>query len=220
MPDQRYSDAELIRLIKENPKEKDNAIVNVYEKYKKYVDNEARRLIPPNRASDIADFCSEVWQRTIKAVSDFRGQSITALLGRAYLGLGAPRGIIGHYSALFIKKKASFISLDNEAAQDEDDNPISLAETIPDKGEKGILDKLVNRESKEVIQEEILKLPRMSAWVIYLSYWQDCTAGQISKLFGMAESEIYWRLSQARQALRKRLAGRLCLDVTTGRELE
>ncbi|MEW6025722.1 MAG: sigma factor-like helix-turn-helix DNA-binding protein, partial [Planctomycetota bacterium] len=221
MPDKKYSDAELIRLIKEDPKKKDDAVINVYERYKKYVADEARHLIPPNRAADVADFCSEVWQRAIKAIGNFKGKSVKALLGRAYLGFGAPHGIIGHYSAIFIQQKFSFASLDKEVGQDEDDNPVSLGQTIPEKCEKpGILERLVNRESREIIQEEILKLPRMSSWVIYLAYWQNCSAEDISRLCGIAETEIYWRLSQARQALRDRLARRLCLDAATGRELE
>lgn len=211
----KQSDNELIKKVKAGGEEGRRALTTLYDRYKYYVQGQAQRFIP-NLPSDIDDFCNEVWIRTIKAIPNFRGDSLRALLGRAYWGGGSPEGVIGHYSVEFLRKKTDWVSLDKEMGKDKDGKSVYFKDTLIDgidnlsKGES-IYDKQQKEQRKAIVRDEIIKLPRAYSYIIFLSYWQKLTARQISQMLDISEDAVWWRLSEARKKLMKPLARRLNL---------
>lgn len=61
-------------------------------------------------------------------------------------------------------------------------------------------------DHREVL-EAVLSLPRKYRDVVYLHYYEDYTAPEISKILGKNVNTIYTLLNRSRQALREKLGG-------------
>lgn len=61
-------------------------------------------------------------------------------------------------------------------------------------------------DHREVL-EAVLALPKKYRDVVYLHYYEDYTAPEISKIFGKNVNTVYTLLTRARQLLRDRLGG-------------
>lgn len=61
-------------------------------------------------------------------------------------------------------------------------------------------------DHREVL-EAVLSLPRKYRDVVYLYYYEDYTAPEISKILGKNVNTIYTLLNRSRQALREKLGG-------------
>lgn len=70
-------------------------------------------------------------------------------------------------------------------------------------------DKLAEFEDRKILFDEILKLSASHKDVIILHYYQQFDTIEIGKILGIPESTVRTRLFRARQALRKRLNGRI-----------
>jgi len=61
-------------------------------------------------------------------------------------------------------------------------------------------------DHREVL-EAVLSLPRKYRDVVYLHYYEDYTAPEVSKILGKNVNTIYTLLNRSRQALREKLGG-------------
>jgi len=61
-------------------------------------------------------------------------------------------------------------------------------------------------ENKEVL-DAVLSLPQKYKNIVYLHYYEEYTAPQISKILGINVNTVYTCLTRARQMLRERLKG-------------
>ena len=61
-------------------------------------------------------------------------------------------------------------------------------------------------DHREVL-EAVLSLPRKYRDIVYLHYYEDYTAPEVSKILGKNVNTIYTLLNRSRQALREKLGG-------------
>lgn len=64
----------------------------------------------------------------------------------------------------------------------------------------------ITPEHREVL-EAVLSLPRKYREVVYLHYYEDYTAPQISRILGKNVNTVYTLLTRSRQMLREKLGG-------------
>jgi len=226
MKEDTLNEKELINLAKQGGEVSKDAIGKLYELYHRYVEDEARKCLYKNE--DLDEFCQEVWKRVIKSIPSYRGDTLKGLLGRAYAGTGKPSGIIGNYYLEFIRKKTSIlqsaeeldylsrtkpkkihlISIETPVGEDDEGNTLLLKDVIPDES-KSPLEILIEKETQQIVREEVEKLPNIYRYVILMRYFDGRPVKEISELLNIKEDDIYWRLSEAYEKLKVQLIKRM-----------
>jgi RNA polymerase sigma factor for flagellar operon FliA len=98
-------------------------------------------------------------------------------------------------------RPAAFICLDAVNSSEEGDTG-ALYEVIADTSEESPMDKVSQRELKQVVFERLKDLPEMQRKVLALYYVEDMHLREIAEVFGLTESRICQIHSQAILAIR------------------
>jgi RNA polymerase sigma factor for flagellar operon FliA len=109
---------------------------------------------------------------------------------------------VKEYEALLNEvRPAAFVCLDAAGAAEDSDGG-ALHEVIADLTEDSPVEKVSQRELKQVIFERMKELPEMQRKVLALYYVEDMHLREIAEVFGLTESRICQIHSQAILAIR------------------
>lgn len=98
-------------------------------------------------------------------------------------------------------RPATFVCLDCAGSADDSDTG-SLYEVIADATDENPVERVSQRELKQVIFERLKELPEIQRQVLALYYVEDMRLHEIAKVFGLTESRICQIHSQAILAIR------------------
>lgn len=223
---EKLNERELISLVKQGGDGAEDAITKLYELYQPYIEEEAKKCL--YNYEDLEEFCIEVWKRLLEKLPFFEGDSLQPFLGKAYLGADKPQGIIGRYYLDFIRKDASelwhysesyykkkvkkrkqkTLDLDVQVGEDDEGKPLFLKDLIPNDS-KTPLEILIEKETRQIVIEEIDKLPKIYRYPVLMRYFDGRTIEDIAGLLNIAQEQVYLRLSRAYTQLKKQLIKRL-----------
>lgn len=98
-------------------------------------------------------------------------------------------------------RPATFVCLDTVGSTDEGDTG-SLYEVIADTTEANPVDRVSQRELKQLIFQRLKEMPKVQQQVLALYYMEDMRLHEIAKVFGLTESRICQIHSQAILSIR------------------
>jgi RNA polymerase sigma factor (sigma-70 family) len=221
---------QLLQQVKQGGDIAKQAFGKLYDAYYGYVEYEANKVFYNDR--DVEDFCQEVWKRVIEKLPAFDGDTLGQLLGKVPLGAEPPHGIIGHYYLKFIRDKVSILqsysrekdrrdplpkgkprhySLFAKAGRykkDDGGEVYYLKDIIPSES-KTPLEILIEKETRQIVREEIEKLPDIYRYVILMRYLDGRPCEEIARLLNISIGDVWERLSRAYEKLKEQLIKRM-----------
>jgi RNA polymerase sigma factor (sigma-70 family) len=218
---------ELLQQVRQGGDPAKEALSKLYDAYYSYVEYEANKLLYNEK--DIEDFCQEVWKRAIQKLPTFDGDTLGQLLGKAPLRGEPPQGIIGHYYLKFVRDKVSILqsyseeedrreaqpkgkprhySIHSKAGMDDEGEVQFLKDIIPDES-KSPLEILIEKETQQIVREEIEKLPNIYRYVILMRYFDERSTEEIAKLLNISIEDVWQRLSRGHEKLKEQLVKRM-----------
>ncbi len=98
------------------------------------------------------------------------------------------------------KRRDNHVSLDQSQSQNEDAEPIQLADWSAQP-----VDELLDAETREVMEEGIQRLPEELRTVFVLRDIQELSNAEVAEILGLSVAAVKSRLHRARIQLRDRL---------------
>ncbi|HVO32908.1 MAG TPA: sigma-70 family RNA polymerase sigma factor, partial [Elusimicrobiota bacterium] len=136
-------------------------------------------------------------QDAISGLEQKLGRSATEAEVARAMGLSA-----AEYGELLDEvRPVAFVCLDSAGASEEGDAG-SLYEVVADTSEENPVERVSQRELKEVIFDRLKELPEIQRKVLALYYAEDMHMREIAEVFGLTESRICQIHSQAILAIR------------------
>ena len=86
------------------------------------------------------------------------------------------------------------------------ENADDLYPYIPDKPEKNTMDKIIEKETKQLLQQIILKLPEEKQRIIIAIYFEDMTEREIAKELHMSQQKLHYRKKKILEKLKNFLS--------------
>ncbi|MBI5778615.1 MAG: sigma-70 family RNA polymerase sigma factor [Planctomycetes bacterium] len=231
MKDEQVNEKELLDLTRQGGEPAKEAMAKLYELYHGYVEKEARRCL--YSTEDLDEFTQEVWKRVVDRIQFYKGDSLKGLLGKAYFGGGKPQGIIGNYYLEFIRAKSPGYYDPDKDEDDKDDKPwkrikihslytpigqakddfggektLYLIDIIP-AGTGMPMDFPFSDEAKQVVREEVQKLPKMYRYVVLMKYFDGRSCQEIAELLNISCDDVRQRLSRSYDKLKEQLIERM-----------
>jgi RNA polymerase sigma factor (sigma-70 family) len=227
MKDEQTNEKELLNTARQGGDGAKDAIGKLYELYHGYVEKEARRCL--YFTEDLDEFAQEVWKRVVDRIQFYKGDSLKGLLGKAYFGGGKPQGIIGNYYLEFIRaksggyydpdeenvkpwKRVKIHSLYTPIGKAKDDfggeKTVHLIDIIP-AGTGMPMDFPFSEQAKQVVREEVQKLPKIYRYVVLMKYFDGRSCQEIAELLNISCDDVRQRLSRSYDKLKEQLIKRM-----------
>ncbi|MCL1632132.1 RNA polymerase sigma factor SigW [Sporolactobacillus sp. CPB3-1] len=178
------------RLIKKVRKGDQQAFAELVEQYKNSVFGICLRMV--GNTQEAEDLSQEAFIRAYKHIDQYdHERKFSTWLFR----------IATNLSIDFLRRRKNNVSLDAVVPGTEG---LSLNTILPDEGEKPD-DRIVRKETEEMVQMEIKKLPEKYRLAIILKYIEDLSLKEISEIMDIPVGTVKTRIHRGREMLRKNM---------------
>ncbi|MCO7125301.1 RNA polymerase sigma factor SigW [Sporolactobacillus shoreicorticis] len=178
------------RLIKKIRKGDQQAFAELVERYKNSVFAICLRMV--GNAQEAEDLSQEAFIRAYNRIDQYdHDRKFSTWLFR----------IATNLSIDFLRRRKNNVSLDAVVPGTEG---LSLNTMLPDEGEQPE-DQMVRKETEEMVQEQIKRLPDKYRSAIVLKYIEDLSLKEISEIMEIPVGTVKTRIHRGREMLRKNM---------------
>ncbi|MFT8312237.1 MAG: RNA polymerase sigma factor SigW [Sporolactobacillus sp.] len=178
------------RLIKKIRKGDQQAFAELVERYKNSVFAICLRMV--GNAQEAEDLSQEAFIRAYNHIDQYdHERKFSTWLFR----------IATNLSIDFLRRRKNVVSLDAVVPGTEG---LSLNAMLPDEGEQPE-DRIVRKETEEMVQGEIKKLPEKYRSAVVLKYIEDLSLKEISEIMEIPVGTVKTRIHRGREMLRKNM---------------
>ncbi|MCQ2011307.1 RNA polymerase sigma factor SigW [Sporolactobacillus sp. STSJ-5] len=178
------------RLIKKIRKGDQQAFAELVERYKNSVFAICLRMV--GNAQEAEDLSQEAFIRAYNHIDQYdHERKFSTWLFR----------IATNLSIDFLRRRKNVVSLDAVVPSTEG---LSLNAMLPDEGEQPE-DRIVRKETEEMVQGEIKKLPEKYRSAVVLKYIEDLSLKEISEIMEIPVGTVKTRIHRGREMLRKNM---------------